>query len=78
MIEKAEVTYKKEDGLYQIDYSIKINGQAGLRKSMWVSEDVLIGSHNLDPVDLLMIEEPMLTREQATDLITKINFEPYK
>lgn len=78
MIEKAEVTYKKEDGLYQIDYSIKINGQAGLRKSMWVSEDVLIGSHNLDPVDLLMIEEPMLTREQATDLITKINSEPYK
>lgn len=78
MIEKAEVTYKKEDGLYQIDYSIKINGQAGLRKSMWVSEDVLVGSHNLDPVDLLMIEEPMLTREQATDLITKINSEPYK
>lgn len=78
MIEKAEVTYKKEDGLYQIDYSIKINGQAGLRKSMWVSEDVLVGSHNLDPVDLLMIEEPMLTREQATDLITKIHSEPYK
>lgn len=78
MIEKAEVTYKKEDGLYQIDYSLKINGQAGLRKSIWVSEDALYGGRNLDPVDVLMIEEPGLTREQATDLITKINSEPYK
>lgn len=71
LVEKIYVRHIKESELYQVDLRINNDEELRSRKSMWITETFL-SDYDGDVTDMLVQQEPSLTREQAAEILLKI------
>ena len=71
LVEKIYVRHIKESELYQVDLRINNDEELRSRKSMWITETFL-SDYDGDVTDMLVQQEPSLTREQASEILLKI------
>lgn len=71
LVEKIYVRHIKESELYQVELRIKNREEPRLHKSMWITEEFL-SDYKGDHADMLVYQEPSLTREQASEILSTI------
>lgn len=71
LVEKIYVRYIQESELYQVELRINNGEEPRLRKSMWIT-DTFLSDYEGDVVDMLIHQEPTLTREHASEILSKI------
>lgn len=71
LVERIYVRYIKESELYQVDLRIKNGEEPRLHKSMWIT-DTFLSDYDGDVTDMLVQQEPSLTREQASEILSTI------